>query len=227
MTPAFDVPNAWRPVLANVLATAKSKALAKLLEERARAGIEIYPPRQDRFRALDLVAPDAVKCVILGQDPYHGEAQAHGLAFSVPNGVAIPPSLRNVFKELRRDLCIEPPKHGFLESWAKQGVLLLNTVLSVEDGRAGSHQGLGWEEITDAAIAHVGAQQGPTVFMLWGNHAQKKKLLINGSRHLILEAPHPSPLSAHRGFLGCGHFGLANWFLRENDVMPIDWQISA
>jgi uracil-DNA glycosylase len=223
MKPAFEVPSSWQPVLGDVLQSGRSLALAKMLEARERAGAPIYPPKPRRFLALELVAPDEVKVVILGQDPYHGQGQAHGLAFSVLSDVRIPPSLRNMFKELNRDLGMEPPAHGFLESWAKQGVLLLNTVLSVEEGKAGSHQGLGWEEITDAVISHAGSQKPPAVFMLWGNHAQKKKPLIDSTRHLILDAPHPSPLSAHRGFIGCGHFGKANAFLRQAGLAEIDW----
>ncbi len=227
MKPAFDVPPEWRLVLRDVLHSERSHALAKMLADKESAGTPIFPPNLLRFRALELVATDEVKVVILGQDPYHGEDQAHGLAFSVQPGIAIPPSLRNIFKELKRDLGIEPPTHGCLESWATQGVLLLNTVLSVEEGKAGSHQGLGWEQITDAVIAHVGKQQSPVVFMLWGSHAQKKKPLIDAKRHLILEAPHPSPLSAHRGFLGCGHFAKADQFLRESSLGQIDWRIEA
>ena len=215
---AFDVPPQWQPVLQDVLQSERSHALAKMLEARESAGVPIFPPKPRRFRALELVAPDEVKVVILGQDPYHGAGQAHGLAFSVLPDIRIPPSLRNIFKELNRNLGIDPSSHGCIESWAQQGVLLLNTVLSVEEGKAGSHQGLGWEEITDAVIAHVGKQQTPVVFMLWGGHAQRKKPLINAKRHLILEAPHPSPLSAHRGFIGCGHFGKANGFLRANGL---------
>lgn len=225
MKPAFDVPPEWRLVLHDVLRAERSQALAKMLDERERAGPPIFPPKPRRLRALELVAPDAVKVVILGQDPYHGAGQAHGLAFSVLPGVGIPASLRNMFKELKRDLGVEPPRHGCLEAWAMQGVLLLNAVLSVEEGRAGSHQGIGWEEITDAVIAHVGKQRSPAVFMLWGSHAQKKRGLIDNSRHLVLEAPHPSPLSAHRGFFGCGHFGRANAFLTTFGLGAIDWSI--
>lgn len=223
MTSAFDVPAAWQPVLRKVLQSERSHALAKILEAREGAGAPVYPPIAFRFRALELVAPEKVKAVILGQDPYHGHGQAHGLAFSVLPDVPIPPSLRNIFKELRRDIGIEQPKHGCLESWARQGVLLLNTVLSVEEGKPGSHQGLGWEEFTDAVITHAGSQPSPCVFMLWGNHAQKKKALISADRHMVLEAPHPSPLSAHRGFLGCGHFGKTNGFLRQRGLAEIDW----
>ena len=226
MKPAFDVPPEWQPVLQDVLQSGRSHALAKMLEARESAGTPVYPPKPHRFRALELIAPKDVKVVILGQDPYHGKGQAHGLAFSVLPDTRIPPSLRNLFKEMQLDLGLEQPGYGFLESWAKQGVLLLNTVLSVEEGRPGSHQGMGWEDITDAVIAHVGSMQSPSVFMLWGSHAQKKKPLINPKRHLILEAPHPSPLSAHRGFLGCGHFGKANGFLKQSGLAKIDWRLN-
>lgn len=225
MKPAFEAPSAWQPVLEEILQTERSHALARRIAARENDAVKVFPPASQRFRALEMVKPDAVKTVILGQDPYHGEGQAHGLAFSVLPDIRIPPSLRNIFKELQRDLAIAPPSYGFLESWAKQGVLLLNTVLSVEGGRPGSHQGLGWEEITDAVIAHVGRQQAPAVFMLWGSHAQKKKPLINASRHLVLEAPHPSPLSAHRGFLGCGHFSKASRFLKEKGCGEILWNL--
>jgi uracil-DNA glycosylase len=225
MKPSFDVPPEWQPVLHGVLRSERSHALAGILENRESAGVPIYPPKPRRFRALELVSPDDIKAVILGQDPYHGQGQAHGLAFSVSPGIRIPPSLRNIFKELNHDLGIEPPVHGDLDSWARQGVLLLNTVLSVEDGKAGSHQGKGWEEITDEVIAHAGSQTSPAVFMLWGSHAQRKKPLINPGRHLILEAAHPSPLSAYRGFSGCSHFSKANAFLRQAGLAQVDWRL--
>ena len=220
--PAFEVPQDWQPILADALSTPKSHELAAFLEGEEARGVRIFPPQHQRFRALEFVRPQDVRVVILGQDPYHGFGQAHGLAFSVGQDVPIPPSLRSMFKELVRDLGVATPSHGNLESWARQGVLLLNTVLSVEEAKAGSHQGKGWEEITDAVIAHVGAQPQPTVFMLWGAHAQKKRALIGG-QHCILEAPHPSPLSAHRGFLSCGHFGRANEFLKSEDLGEIEW----
>lgn len=222
MTPAFKVPQAWQPLLNDVLYSQKSHELAAFLAGEEERGLQILPPEGQRFRALELVRPQDVRVVILGQDPYHGVGQAHGLAFSVPEGVAIPPSLSNIFKELARDLGVVIPAHGNLEAWARQGVLLLNTVLSVEQAKAGSHQGKGWEEITDAVIGHISTQISPCVFMLWGAHAQKKLALI-GINHLILEAPHPSPLSAHRGFLGCGHFGKANAFFKGSGFEEIGW----
>ncbi|MGL4490454.1 MAG: uracil-DNA glycosylase [Rhizobiaceae bacterium] len=217
---AFDVPPAWRSTLEAVFSTPRSHHLAGVIASQEAQGRLVHPQPADRFLALQLTSPENVRVVILGQDPYHGPGQAHGLAFSVPHGVAVPPSLRNIYKELSRELGLAQPASGNLEHWARQGVLLLNTVLTVEEGKAGSHQGLGWEEITDAVIQHLGERTKPTVFMLWGAHAQKKRSLITNPSHLILEAPHPSPLSAHRGFLGCGHFGKANAFL---GARRIDW----
>jgi uracil-DNA glycosylase len=216
----FDVPGAWEACVGRGFAARSAHVLAAFLEREARAGAVIYPPQTQRFEALKATSPNDVRVVILGQDPYHGEGQAQGLAFSVPQGIAVPPSLRNIYKELARDLGIAPPDHGNLRRWAEQGVLLLNTVLTVEEGKPASHKDKGWEEITDAIIAHIGGSATPVVFMLWGAHAQKKKALIANPNHLILEAPHPSPLSAHRGFIGCGHFGKANAFLKER---AIDW----
>jgi uracil-DNA glycosylase len=182
-----------------------------------------------RLRALELTPLDEVKVVILGQDPYHGPGQAHGLCFSVQPGVRTPPSLVNIYKELESDLGIKPARHGFLEHWARQGVLLLNSVLTVEMGRAASHQGKGWERFTDAVIAKVNARAEPVVFMLWGAYAQKKAAFVDsidkGGRHLVLKAAHPSPLSAHNGFLGCRHFSKANAFLEQHGMKPIDWAL--
>jgi uracil-DNA glycosylase len=217
---AFEVPELWRDILQDVLSTPRSHGLAGFIAGEESRGKVIYPLVENRFSALELTRPQDVRLVILGQDPYHGNAQAHGLAFSVPDGVPIPPSLRNIYKELTRDLGIAPPSNGNLEHWARQGVLLLNTALTVEEGKAGSHHDLGWEEITDAILNHLGQQERHIIFMLWGAHAQKKRSLITGKNHLTLEAPHPSPLSAHRGFLGCGHFGKANAFLADR---KIDW----
>ena len=221
----FDVPEAWREVLAPVLSSETTINLTGYLADEMNARKTVFPPQKQWFRALEFVSPDKVRAVILGQDPYHGAGQAHGLAFSVPDGVRPPPSLKNIFKELHRDLGTSAPSSGNLERWARQGVLLLNTVLTVEGGKAGSHQGRGWEQITDAIITHAGrAEAEPAVFMLWGSHAQKKRGLIDDTtRHLVLEAPHPSPLSAHRGFLGCGHFGKANAFLEGQARGGISW----
>jgi uracil-DNA glycosylase len=195
-----------------------------LLAERD-AGKRIFPPGSNWFRALDLTPLDKVKVVILGQDPYHGPGQAHGLCFSVPEGVRPPPSLVNIYKELQSDLGLPPPAHGFLEHWARQGVLLLNSVLTVEMGLAASHRDRGWERFTDAVIRQVNARLDPVVFMLWGSYAQKKAGFVDASRHLVLKAPHPSPLSAHSGFLGCRHFSRANAFLESRGLAPIDWAL--
>ena len=201
-----------------------------LLAEKA-AGQRIFPKGSEYFRALDLVPLGQVRVVILGQDPYHGLGQAHGLCFSVKPGTQTPPSLVNIYKELQGDLGIPPARHGFLEHWAKQGVLLLNSVLTVRMGQAASHRERGWERFTDAAVAAVNRQQSPVVFMLWGSYAQKKAAQIDssdkGGRHLVLKAPHPSPLSAHGGFFGCRHFSQANVFLEGRGLPPIDWALPA
>lgn len=222
------VPPSWQSALRPVLDTATSRKLGGFLKAEEAAGKTIYPPRGARLRALELTPLDAVKVVILGQDPYHGPGQAHGLAFSVQPGVKVPPSLVNIFKELESDCGLARPGHGNLERWAEQGVLLLNNALTVEAGRAGAHQGLGWEAITDAAVAAVAAKPEPCVFLLWGNHARRKAERVpglKGSHHLVLTAPHPSPLSAHSGFLGCRHFSRANAFLEEHARGAIDWRL--
>ena len=185
----------------------------------------VYPPADDIFNAFHLTPLHNVKAVILGQDPYHNVGQAHGLCFSVKKGVDIPPSLVNIYKELHDDLGCTIPNHGCLTKWAEQGVLMLNTVLTVRAHQANSHKDIGWEEFTDAAIRVLNQQDRPIVFMLWGRPAQSKKALLNNPNHLILEAPHPSPLSAYRGFFGCHHFSQANEFLKEHGLEPIDWQI--
>jgi uracil-DNA glycosylase len=199
--------------------------LKRFLEGEKGQGKRIFPKGCDWFKALDLTPPDKVKVVILGQDPYHGLGQAHGLCFSVPDGVDPPPSLRNIYKELESDLGIARPSHGFLEHWARQGVLLLNSVLTVEMGQAASHRDKGWERFTDAIIREVNALDHPVVFMLWGSYAQKKAAFVDSSRHLVLKAPHPSPLSAHSGFFGCKHFSKANAFLESKGLAPIDWAL--
>lgn len=186
---------------------------------------QIFPPANDIFNAFELTPLSEVKVVILGQDPYHGDGQAHGLCFSVKPDVEIPPSLVNIYQELHDDLGCYIPNNGYLMKWAKQGVLLLNTVLTVRAHQANSHRNIGWEEFTDAAIRVLDEQDRPIVFLLWGRPAQMKKAMLHNRRHLILEAPHPSPLSAYRGFFGCKHFSKANAFLQENGLAPIDWQI--
>ncbi|WP_313018903.1 uracil-DNA glycosylase [Acetoanaerobium noterae] len=185
----------------------------------------IYPDKYKIFEALKLTDYEDVKIVILGQDPYHGPNQAHGLAFSVSLGVPIPPSLLNIYKELERDMNFRIPNHGYLVDWSKQGVLLLNTALTVRAGMANSHRGKGWEVFTDQVIRHLSLREKPMVFLLWGKNAAEKEALIDTSKHLVLKAPHPSPLSAHRGFLGCGHFSKANEFLTKNSIAPINWQL--
>jgi uracil-DNA glycosylase len=205
------------------------QVLRQFLVAEKQAGKRIFPKGNDWFRALDLTPLEEVRVVILGQDPYHGEGQAHGLCFSVQPGVRTPPSLVNIYKEMERDLGIPPARHGFLEHWAKQGVLLLNAVLTVQMGMAASHQGRGWERFTDAIIRLVNARAEPVVFMLWGSYAQKKAAFVDsvdrGGRHLVLKAAHPSPLSAHAGFFGCGHFSKANVFLKAQGQKPIDWRL--
>lgn len=186
----------------------------------------VYPPADDIFNAMHLTPLSEVKVLILGQDPYHNEHQAHGLSFSVlPDQREIPPSLQNIYQELHADLGCAIPNNGYLEKWARQGVLLLNTVLTVRAHQANSHQGKGWEQFTDAIIRAVNEQERPIVYMLWGRPAQKKSAMLDNPEHLILKAPHPSPLSAYRGFFGCRHFSRANQFLEEHGIAPVDWQI--
>ena len=185
----------------------------------------IYPPADDIFNAMHLTPLSEVKVLILGQDPYHNQGQAHGLCFSVQPDVAIPPSLKNIYKELQSDLGCAIPNNGYLVKWAKQGILMLNTVLTVRAHKPLSHQGKGWEQFTDAIIEAVNAQDRPIVYMLWGKPAQRKASMLNNPKHLVLKAAHPSPLSASHGFFGCKHFSQANQFLEENGMQPIDWQI--
>lgn len=221
----MDLEDDWGARLAQELDSTYMQGLARFLKSEKQAGKTIFPKDSEIFLALNLTPPEDVKVVILGQDPYHGDGQAHGLAFSVRRGVRIPPSLKNIYKELEADLGITPAPHGFLESWAKQGVLLLNSVLTVERGEAASHRAQGWERFTDAIIACVNKSSTPVVFMLWGSYAQKKAAFVDQSNHLVLTAPHPSPLSAHRGFLGCKHFSQANRFLKEKGSSEIDWAV--
>lgn len=197
--------------------------LGDFLRAEKQAGKTIYPPGSELFSALDQAPLDMVKVVIIGQDPYHGPGQAHGLCFSVARGVPLPPSLVNIYKEIESELGVIMPAHGCLDGWARQGVLLLNSVLSVERGQAASHQGRGWERFTDRIIGIINEQRESVVFMLWGAYAQRKGAIIDRERHCVLQAPHPSPLSAYRGFFGCGHFARANEYLEEHGIRPIDW----
>ncbi|MCE3001499.1 MAG: uracil-DNA glycosylase [Xanthomonadaceae bacterium] len=215
----------WKARLEAQFASPHMAALRAFLRAEKAAGKTIYPPGPEIFAALDRTPFDAVKVVILGQDPYHGPGQAHGLCFSVRPGVPVPPSLQNIFAELQRDLGIARPDHGCLLPWARQGVLLLNAVLTVERGQAGSHHGKGWEAFTDAIVDALDREREHLVFLLWGSPAQAKGRRVDPRRHLVLRAPHPSPLSAHRGFIGCAHFSQANAYLEAHGLAPIDWRL--
>ncbi len=229
------IPASWNTTLEPVLESAQARRLGGWLRAEEEAGKAIYPPRGTRLRALELTPLEEVRVVILGQDPYHAPGQAHGLSFSVPEGVPLPPSLRNIYKELHDDCGIAPASKGNLESWARQGVLLLNNTLTVEAGRAGSHAGQGWEAITDAIVAAVAARAQPCVFILWGSHAQGKAARISGlgpslgasPDHLVLKSPHPSPLSSYRGFFGSRPFSKANAFLESRGARAVNWRIPA
>jgi len=213
----------WKQRLADEFKQRYMIELREFLLERKRAGAVIYPPGPLIFNALNSTPFDQVKVVILGQDPYHGPGQAHGLCFSVRDGVELPPSLRNIYREIEGDLGCRCPHSGNLQRWADQGVLLLNAVLTVERGRAGAHQGKGWERFTDRVVAELNEHRDSLVFMLWGSHAMKKGSVIDRDRHLVLTAPHPSPLSAQRGFFGCRHFSKANAWLLKCGEKPIKW----
>lgn len=224
----FDaLPPAWRAHLRTFIDSNAYRPLCAFVDDQIAAGKTVYPA--EVFRALRLTSPDDVKVVIVGQDPYHGDdkgyPQAHGLAFSVPSPVRPPPSLRNIFKEIAAEFGHAMPAHGCLDAWARQGVLLLNTVLTVEQAKAASHAKRGWEACTDTLIRELAHRHEHLVFMLWGAHAQAKRALLDARPHCVLEAPHPSPLSAHRGFLGCRHFLLANEYLAAHGRVPIDWRL--
>lgn len=221
----IDLHPSWLAHLAPEFELPYMKHLKQFLLEEKQAGKVIYPESKNIFNAFNSTPLDKVEVVILGQDPYHGPNQAHGLCFSVQPGVQTPPSLQNIFKEIKRDLGFPIPNNGYLQSWANQGVFLLNATLTVEQAHAGAHQGQGWEQFTDRAIQVVSEAREGVVFMLWGSYAQKKAQLIDSNKHLILKAPHPSPLSAHRGFIGCGHFSQANNYLQKNGQKPIDWRL--
>ena len=215
----------WQAKLASQFKQPYMQELQAFLKEERAEGRTIYPKAEHTFAAFNKTPIDKVRVVILGQDPYHGPDQAHGLSFSVPRGVAIPPSLRNMYKELAADIGFIIPPHGNLEAWAEQGVLLLNSVLSVQAGMAASHQGKGWERFTDTVIQTINQHCEHVVFMLWGAYAQRKGTVIDTAKHCVLTAPHPSPLSAHRGFFGCKHFSQANTYLVQHGKTPINWQL--
>ncbi|WP_267222045.1 uracil-DNA glycosylase [Dyella silvae] len=215
----------WKARIGDYLMRPDMQALGEFLRAEKQAGKVVYPPGPEIFSAFDHTPFDDVRVVILGQDPYHGPNQAHGLCFSVRPGVPAPPSLQNIFKEIHRDLGLRAPDHGCLTPWADRGVLLLNAVLTVQQSMAASHQGKGWEGFTDAAIDALNREREGLIFMLWGSYAQKKGQLIDSQRHCVLRSVHPSPLSAHRGFIGCGHFSAANRYLESRGVTPIDWSL--
>lgn len=220
------LPEDWKRELKSALDSPSFQELERFVA-REREAATVFPSEEDLFSAFRLTPYADVRVLLLGQDPYHGPGQAHGLAFSVKPGVPSPPSLVNIFKELKRDLNLDIPQHGYLQRWAEQGVLMLNTSLTVERGLAGSHAKAGWQQFTDRIIEVVGERRPHLVFMLWGAHAQSKAKLIDATRHLMLKSVHPSPLSAHRGFIGNGHFSRANQFLRQQGMQPIDWQLPA
>ncbi|MFT4519006.1 MAG: uracil-DNA glycosylase [Halioglobus sp.] len=222
---AIDLEPSWLQPLAEEFEKPYMQELKQFLHAQKQAGKHIFPKGREFFTAFKHTPLDNVKVVILGQDPYHGEGQAHGLCFSVPPGIAVPPSLKNIYKEINAELDLPIPSHGSLISWADQGVLLLNSVLSVERAQAASHRDKGWEVFTDRVIEVINQQREGVVFLLWGSYAQRKGAIIDGVRHCILKAPHPSPLSAHRGFVGCGHFTATNDYLQGRGESVIDWSI--
>jgi uracil-DNA glycosylase len=214
----------WREILHSELTSEWFQQLSEFVDNERKNHL-VFPPEEHVFQALQNTAFKNTKVVILGQDPYHGFGQAMGLSFSVPRGEKIPPSLKNIYKELQADLGIEKPSHGDLSSWSEQGVLLLNTTLTVRKSEPNSHQKKGWEKLTDKIISHLSEQKQHLVFLLWGSFAHEKSILIDDNKHLVLKSTHPSPLSAHRGFLGCKHFSMCNSYLIENKQEPIDWSL--
>lgn len=219
------LPQDWRRQLNDLFQSPAMQQLDQFLQQRQTQGAVIYPEQSAIFNAFQLTPFDQVKVVILGQDPYHGPSQAHGLSFSVNPGIKLPPSLRNIYRELADDMQIRPPSHGCLQAWAQQGVLLLNTVLTVEQGRPNVHQKQGWEYLTDHVIQRLNQQHQHLVFVLWGGHARNKAKMIDQTKHLVLCAPHPSPLSAHRGFYGSRPFSTINQYLTKHGKQPIDWSL--
>lgn len=226
VTKKIDLHPSWLNYLVDEFEQPYMRQLKAFLVTEKQQGKVIYPASKNVFNAFNSTPLDQVKVVILGQDPYHGPNQAHGLCFSVQPGVPTPPSLQNMYKELQRDLGMPIPPHGCLQAWANQGVLLLNATLTVEQARAGSHQGRGWETFTDRAVRLVNDHCTGVVFLLWGSYAQKKAAFVDSRKHLVLKAPHPSPLSAHRGFIGCGHFSKTNEYLVQQKKSPIDWRLA-
>lgn len=226
-TQLFQIESSWQRALEETLGHPRLLSLAAFVEQERASGVPVYPPAELVFNAFAQTPYDKVKVVIVGQDPYHGAGQAHGLSFSVPEGVPLPPSLLNIYKELEADLGVPIAKHGCLLPWAKQGVLLLNATLTVRQGEPNSHQGKGWELLTDAAIEALVKRPDPVVFVLWGKFAQEKcRQVPPGSHHKVLTAAHPSPFSAHSGFFGCRHFSKINEFLRQMGKEPIEWRLS-
>ncbi|WP_428695976.1 uracil-DNA glycosylase [Stenotrophomonas chelatiphaga] len=223
--PSIQLEPSWKAQVGDWLLQPQMRELGNFLRQRKASGVNVFPPGPQIFAAFDATPFDATKVVILGQDPYHGRGQAHGLSFSVQPGVPVPPSLLNIYKEIERDLGIPRPAHGCLLPWARQGVLLLNAVLTVEEGNAGAHQKRGWEGFTDHVVEALNREREGLVFLLWGSYAQQKGKVIDTQRHRVLKAPHPSPLSAHRGFLGCGHFSATNEYLQRRGQTPIDWSL--
>ena len=223
-----QIEEGWKKALMEEFGAEYMKELKKKLEEELKSSVIVYPPPKQIFNAFNLTPFDKVKVVILGQDPYHGRGQAHGLSFSVPDGVKPPPSLVNIFKEIESDLSVKPPKikNGNLEGWAKQGVLLLNAILTVRANQPASHHDLGWEKLTNAAINALSDKREHIVFLLWGKFAQEKESLIDTSKHIVLKAPHPSPYSANSGFFGCKHFSKANDYLIKTNQIPIVWAVA-
>tara|TARA_B100001057_G_scaffold361892_1_gene364372 strand:- start:179 stop:868 length:690 start_codon:yes stop_codon:yes gene_type:complete len=223
---AVQLESSWQTLLADQFEQPYMQQLRAFLVAEKRAGHQVFPAGRDMFAALNLVPVERTKVVVIGQDPYHGPGQAHGLSFSVPRGVSLPPSLRNIFTEIESDLgaaSLAARGSGDLSRWAEQGVLLLNAVLSVRARAAGSHQGRGWERFTDVLVQRLASERSGLVFLLWGSYAQKKASVVDANRHRLLRAPHPSPLSAHRGFFGCRHFSQANQYLESQCMTPIDW----
>lgn len=220
----MNIGNEWDALLADEIKKDYYLRLREFLKQEYSQR-RIYPPMNDIFNALRCTSYSDVKAVILGQDPYHGAGQAHGMCFSVRKGTPPPPSLQNIFKELKADIGVEPPPHGELTAWAQQGVLLLNTVLTVREGQANSHRGMGWENFTDRIIELLNEREKPMVFLLWGGNARSKARLVTSPQHLVLQCAHPSPLSAYNGFFGCRHFSKTNEFLEQNGIQPINWKL--